>query len=248
MLRRRKHASDPRIKSARDLALTPPDPATQDARQAEAEKVRAQIAASRDNELIAKPSKEPVIPRPVDVRVKAATPRRPPPRLLQEWHGLRLSNDALRCQSFSVSFDVEVSARVEALGEVRASSRPTLTRMAVGSILPGSALIPGLAFAKKTVHDNRELYFVVDAATAQHVVAVDPALGSEARTFASAVTTAARQYRERIAATSARFARQQADVGDAVEQLERLAALHAAGALTEAEFSTAKARVLASGR
>ncbi len=34
--------------------------------------------------------------------------------------------------------------------------------MAIGSILPGTTLIPGLAWQKTTVHDDRELYVVVE--------------------------------------------------------------------------------------
>ena len=34
--------------------------------------------------------------------------------------------------------------------------------MAIGSILPGTTLIPGLARQKTTVHDDRELYVVVE--------------------------------------------------------------------------------------
>lgn len=51
--------------------------------------------------------------------------------------------------------DAYVSAEVTTSGGVQVSHRPTLTRMAVGSILPGTALIPGLAFQKKTLQDSR---------------------------------------------------------------------------------------------
>jgi hypothetical protein len=49
--------------------------------------------------------------------------------------------------------DEHVRASVEMAGNVTVTTHPTLARMAAGSLLPGSALIPGLAFQKQEVHD-----------------------------------------------------------------------------------------------
>ena len=49
--------------------------------------------------------------------------------------------------------DEFVEAQVYQDGEIQITQRPTLTRMAAGAILPGSALIPGLAFQKKKKND-----------------------------------------------------------------------------------------------
>ena len=60
------------------------------------------------------------------------------------------------------ALDGNVRASVETAGQLMQSSRPTLTRMAVGAVLPGSALIPGFALQKKEITDSRELFFVLE--------------------------------------------------------------------------------------
>src|SRR3954451_16481385 len=56
----------------------------------------------------------------------------------------------------------DVSARVGYEGDIHFQSRPTLTRMAALSILPGSALLPVLALPKTERIDGRRFYFVVE--------------------------------------------------------------------------------------
>lgn len=60
--------------------------------------------------------------------------------------------------------DGSTHAEVMSEGELRTTKRPTLTRMAVGSILPGTALIPGFAFQKEENVDDRRLLFTVEHA------------------------------------------------------------------------------------
>jgi len=57
--------------------------------------------------------------------------------------------------------DERVSASVEVGGQVLQSSRPTLTRMAMGSVLPGSALLVGLAVPKTATKDMRTASFIL---------------------------------------------------------------------------------------
>jgi hypothetical protein len=59
------------------------------------------------------------------------------------------------------AMDQHVAAAVELDGQLLESSRPTMTRMAVGSVLPGSALLVGLALPKKTTNDTRTAHFIV---------------------------------------------------------------------------------------
>lgn len=87
----------------------------------------------------------------------------------------------------------DVKARVESGGQILQSSRPTLTRMALGSALPGTALIPGFAFQKTSTDDRRELYFWIGGSDWEHVSRADPNLGAEMRSLATAVSEAARK-------------------------------------------------------
>ena len=66
---------------------------------------------------------------------------------------------AIRQGSKVYPLDKDVSAEAESGGGVQVTHRPTMTRMAAGSILPGTALIPGLAFQKKKTHDSRTAHF-----------------------------------------------------------------------------------------
>lgn len=55
--------------------------------------------------------------------------------------------------------DADVSASVEVDGQILQSSRPTMSRMAIGSILPGSALLVGMALPKTKTDDRRRAFF-----------------------------------------------------------------------------------------
>src|SRR2546426_438490 len=76
-----------------------------------------------------------------------------------------------------------VQARVETSGNVFITQRPTLTRMALGAALPGTALIPGLAFQKKKKHDHRQLYLIVEHPEWSIVESLDPRHETAARTI-----------------------------------------------------------------
>lgn len=88
--------------------------------------------------------------------------------------------------------DHECRASVETAGQLTSSSRPTLTRMAAGAILPGSALIPGLVFQKKEVQDTRELYFIIEHPTYFETAPVQPDFEGTLRQVAASVNYAAR--------------------------------------------------------
>ena len=72
------------------------------------------------------------------------------------------------------------------------SSRPTLTRMAVGAVLPGSALIPGFALQKKEITDSRELFFVLEHPDWLETVQIAPEYEGEMKKVAAGVNQAAR--------------------------------------------------------
>ena len=56
-------------------------------------------------------------------------------------------------------FDEFVSAELIVHGQIQVTHRPTLTRMALTSALPGPALAWGLALAKPKKHDSRQVIF-----------------------------------------------------------------------------------------
>lgn len=168
-------------------------------------------------------------------------------------------------------FDQLVHATVETAGQLAESQRPTLTRMAIGSVLPGTALIPGMALQKKSVTDYRELFLLIEHPEWARVIAVDPRRGHEIRELAAAINLTARELgktstssgttRSQRGGTNKPGSPSESAVGSPssapqpitptvptlVEQLRQLVELRDAGALTEAEFQVAKAKVLDDG-
>jgi hypothetical protein len=136
--------------------------------------------------------------------------------------------------------DGQVRASVETAGELMVSQRPTLTRMMVGSVLPGTALIPGLAFQKQTVRDTRALFFVLEHPEWARMVQVHPDYEAALKPVAIAVNQASAQLaHERSQAAPELDAR-----GQALDALRQLGELRDAGVLTEDEFEAKKAELL----
>jgi Short C-terminal domain len=144
-------------------------------------------------------------------------------------------------QGFEVQrMDGKVHASVETAGELIRSQRPTLTRMMVGSVLPGSALIPGLAFQKQTVQDTRALFFVLEHPKWGRMIQLSPEYEAALRQVAHAVNQTALRLGHQTA--------EEADAGNrrdsTLSALKQLGELHDAGVLTDAEFETKKAKLL----
>jgi hypothetical protein len=140
--------------------------------------------------------------------------------------------------------DENVQATVETAGSISVSRRPTLTRMAAGAILPGSALIPGFALAKKETLDSRELYFVLEHPAGAAVIQLQPQYGQAVREVAAAINAAAAQLGRERQALQDDAQRATTQVADTVALLKDLANLRDNGALTPEEFEEQKARVL----
>jgi hypothetical protein len=86
----------------------------------------------------------------------------------------------------------ESKASVEAAGSVSVTRGRDLAAKAIGgAIVPGGVFIFGNA--KDRVHDNRELYLIVESPEWAYTLAVDPALGVGARRFAQNLNLAARE-------------------------------------------------------
>lgn len=136
--------------------------------------------------------------------------------------------------------DGDVRASVETAGELVSSKRPTLTRMMVGAVLPGTALIPGLALQKQSVQDTRALFFVLEHPEWGRMVQVAPGYEGAMRQVAQAVNQAAREagHRKSVEAATA------VGRGSALEALKKLGELRDADVLTQVEFEEKKLKLL----
>jgi Short C-terminal domain len=139
--------------------------------------------------------------------------------------------------------DEHLRATMETAGSITVTKHPTLTRMAAGALLPGSALIPGFAFQKKQTHDSRELYFVIEHPEWAAMAQVNPNFAAAVREVTMKLNQAAakrslERQRERDASET------RSSRADALEQLARLGQLRDAGVLTSAEFESQKAKIL----
>ena len=137
--------------------------------------------------------------------------------------------------------DADVSAEVTSNGGVQVTHRPTMTRMAAGAILPGTALIPGLAFQKKKAVDSRTTYFVCAHPEWMLDVNVDPDSAGEA-------LKAAKYINKRAETLAAQRTAQDGLPGErtasTAEQLREMKALLDEGIITQEDFDKFKAGLL----
>jgi hypothetical protein len=153
---------------------------------------------------------------------------------------LLLMNDRVLQGGTVRVLDDRVSASVEVGGQVLQSTRPTMTRMAVGSVLPGSALLVGLATPKTKTTDLRTASFILVHPEWRIVEPIDPDGAKAVSGLAAQINAIAAQRR----AASATTPTAASPVTSVADELGKLAALREAGVLTDAEFATAKARLL----
>jgi len=141
--------------------------------------------------------------------------------------------------------DGDVSAEVTSNGGVQVTHRPTVTRMAAGAILPGSALIPGLAFQKKKTVDSRTTYFVCAHPEWMLDVNVNPDASGEAFKAAKFINKQA----ESMANASPAVLQQPASHGSSgegspAERLREMKALLDEGLITQDDFDSFKKSIL----
>lgn len=132
--------------------------------------------------------------------------------------------------------DNRVRASVEVGGQVLQSTRPTLTRMAIGSVLPGSALLVGLAMPKTTTTDLRTGTFILAHPQWRITEPIDPDAAQEVAGLAAQLNLMFAEQRgpARPAVASPNLA----------DDLRKLGELRDSGVLTEDEFIAAKSRLL----
>jgi hypothetical protein len=138
--------------------------------------------------------------------------------------------------------DERVRASVETAGQLVQTQRPTLTRMAIGSVLPGTALIPGFAFQKKDVQDTRELFFVLEHPEWARLVKVEIDLEGTVREIAIGVNQAAGQIAFHGSQRQADLSRPEV-LADPLDRLKKLVELRDRGVLSPAEFDAQKAKI-----
>lgn len=148
----------------------------------------------------------------------------------------------IRCLNQEYLLDEFVEAQVYLDGEVQITQRPTLTRMAFGSVLPGSALIPGLAFQKKKKNDLRETVFTVAGADWNLSVEISPNQISNARTVATQINLAAKKMSKSFTHSIIEPSVQPS--ASTVDQLTKLEALRTSGTISEEEFLLLKSQIL----
>jgi hypothetical protein len=148
----------------------------------------------------------------------------------------------IRCGNQEYLIDEFVEAQVYQDGDIQITQRPTLTRMAAGSILPGSALIPGLAFQKKKKNDLRETVFTVSGIDWALKVDISPNQVTTARSIATQINQSAKKISKLAPSTSSEVS--SPTVGSKVDQLTKLESLRASGAISEDEFALLKSQIL----
>lgn len=149
-----------------------------------------------------------------------------------------------------------VRASVEVGGQIVGSQRPTLTRMALGSVLPGPALLVGLAIPKDTSKDLRMATFNLAHPQWRLAEPIDPEGAQDVAGFAAQLNMIFADLapgsavpEDDAAAAPSGLAHggggSAGGVGSVADELLKLVGLRDAGVLTEEEFAAAKARLLA---
>ncbi|MCE4026216.1 SHOCT domain-containing protein [Microbacterium sp. Au-Mic1] len=161
--------------------------------------------------------------------------------------GLSFSEDSATYQGVTQPI-AGATAVVDSAGAL--SRRPTLTRVAVGTVLAGAVGAIGGALLQKK-EDGREVFILIDGTQAAWAVPVKPDELGDATRFTALFNTAAKQAAAAASEEPAADAPAHAPAsvpaaaGSTIaEQLSQLSTLHAAGALSDDEFARAKAAAL----
>lgn len=162
---------------------------------------------------------------------------------------LQVFTDRILHDGRCYALDADVAASVEVDGHVLESSRPTLTRMGIGSVLPGSALLVGLALPKTKREDTRTARFIIVHPRWRIEERLDPNSAGSTRGVAAQINAAASSQR-RSAVQPPSEARSSSareffsPVADELDQLERIAAMEAAGELSPTQAEAMRKRLL----
>lgn len=150
-------------------------------------------------------------------------------------------SDRIVAGNHVVAVDEFTSASVFVDGVDQITQRPTLTRMALLSPLPGSALIAGLALQKKTRNDLRDARFTVSSADWQFSCGISPSAIQFAKSAAERVNAIA----ARLERDSSRSYKRADSPNSLAEEISKLGELLQQGVLTQDEFDGLKAKLIA---
>lgn len=158
---------------------------------------------------------------------------------------LKIFKTALRQGDSVYPIDERISAEVTSAGGVQVTHRPTMTRMALGSVLPGTALIPGLAFQKQKAMDSRTTYFVCAHPDWMLDVNVDPDHSEGAVKAANYLNKQA----EALAAArgtdpSVSTSQRDSQISSVADQIREMKALLDEGVITQEDFDKFKASLI----
>jgi len=176
---------------------------------------------------------------------------------------LIVRSDRILYNHWCYVLDALVEAAVELDGQLIESARPTMTRMGIGSVLPGSALLVGMATAKKETTDTRVANFLVVHPDWRIVVKIKPSSVPSYRPLAVQINAISRKFEiaasavnpvERLSVgeptdEAGRVAAEptpnlEMAFSERMDQLERIAAMKQSGVLSEAEADRLRKEVL----
>lgn len=165
---------------------------------------------------------------------------------------IHIFSDRIIQDGTAYPLDGTVQAQVYLDGQIQITQRPTLTRMALLSPLPGSAILGGLALQKKTRNDDRTAHFQVAGTDWSLIVPIDPDRVSGPRALAVQVNALSEQAAQKAAAATASAAAHVSNPPvaappaqpDVMDQLERLHALLQAGGISAEEAAVLRDRLL----
>jgi hypothetical protein len=137
--------------------------------------------------------------------------------------------------------DAHTGAQVTLDGMTQITQRPTLTRMALLSPLPGTALIPGLALQKKKQNDLRVATFIAASTKWSFTIAINPNDIATPRRIAEQIN--------KIAQSIELAQRNSPDVTKSVgiskvEELHELQKLMQDGVISQQEFASLKKEII----
>jgi hypothetical protein len=158
--------------------------------------------------------------------------------------GVTVMSDRIVQKDTCHVIDGNVRASVEVNGQKIQTTRPTLTRMAFGSVLPGSALLVGLAMPKKQTKDTRVANFVIVHPKWRIIERIDPDKAHEVNALAAQLNVVA----EAIEKTDAKVEQTSIAVPElvqpvaaetstsVVDEIVRLADLRDRGVISQDQF------------
>lgn len=158
--------------------------------------------------------------------------------IVATFYGLRIYSDRLLIGQTCRVMDASVSVAIEVDGQLVVSHRPTMTRMAAGAALPGSALLVGLATQKRIVNDGRSAQLVVAHPEWVVAIQVKPEAVPDLRPIAARVNS--------IADSMSNGAQPVASSESKLDQLERLNELLKSGAISEVQAANLREEILES--